>query len=358
MLHTYSLQIQNMWFVFLGNYGDDLVRFVFYFVASFIVLFLIKRVILIKLHQLAKKTETNLDDLMLDLMRVWNWLVLVLLSVYFALSTVELPQPYDSLSSVVLNVAIGWYAVQTLLAAVKYGFNRYVSQRDRFEEDFDPTIIMFLRQVVSIVIWVVAALVVMQNLGYQVTALVGGLGLGGLAVAFAVQNLLSDVFSSFSIYFDKPFKIGDFIVVGNDMGVVKKIGIKSTRLQTLQGQELVISNKELTESRVNNFKKMVTRRVSFELGVEYGTPTSKLKQIPEMIKDIIEKQENATFDRSHFKKIGDFSLVFETVYIINSADFGTYMDTQQSINLEILDALSKKGIKIAFPSQKILTSKA
>lgn len=358
MLEIYSLEMRNMWFTFLGNYGDNLVRFVFYFVVSFIVLFLIKRVILTQLHRIAKKTVTNLDDFMLDVMSIWNWFVLVLLSTYLALQTVELPAQYESMTSVVMNIAIGWYAVQTVLAFLKFGFNRYVSQRQRYEEDFDPTIIMFMRQIAAILIWVMAALVVMQNLGYQVTALVGGLGLGGLAVAFAVQNLLSDVFSSVSIYFDKPFKIGDFIVVGDDSGVVKKIGIKSTRLQTLQGQELVISNKELTETRVNNYKKMLTRRVVFEVGVEYGTPTSKLKQIPGIIKDIIEKQENVSFDRSHFKTLGDFSLIFETVYIVNSPEFAIYMDTQQAINIAVLDALNKKGIEIAFPTQKILTAKA
>lgn len=356
MLQAILQELQNSWFTFQGNYGQDLAQFIFYFVLSFIILFILKRVVLTQLHRLAKKTVKDLDEFMLDVMQVWNWFVLVLFSVYFALMTVQLPPQYDSVIRTVMNIAIGWYAVQTLLALLKFAFNRYVSQRQRYEEDFDPTVIMFLRQIAAIFIWVMAALVVLQNLGYQVTALVGGLGLGGLAVAFAVQNLLSDVFSSISIYFDKPFKIGDFIVVGADSGVVKKIGIKSTRLQTLQGQELVISNKELTESRVNNYKKMVTRRVVFEIGVEYETPTSKLKQIPEIIKDIIEKQENASFDRSHFKTLGDFSLIFETVYIVNSSEFGVYMDTQQAINLAILDALSKNKIEIAFPTQKMLNT--
>jgi small-conductance mechanosensitive channel len=356
MLQSYFQEMQDTWFTFLGNYSDDLVRFALYFIASFVVLFIIKRVVLTQLHRVAKKTSTNLDEFMLDVMSVWNWFVLILFSTYFALKTVELPSQYESLVSLVMNIAIGWYVVQTVLALLKFGFNRYVAQRQRYEEDFDPTIIMFMRQVASILIWLIAALVVMQNLGYEVTALVGGLGLGGLAVAFAVQNLLSDVFSSVSIYFDKPFKIGDFIVVGEDSGVVKKIGIKSTRLQTLQGEELVISNKELTESRVNNFKKMLTRRVAFNIGVEYDTPTSKLKQIPEILKEIIEKQENVSFDRSHFKTLGDFSLIFETVYIVNSSEFLTYMNIQQAINIEILDTFNKKKIEIAFPTQKMLNA--
>ena len=356
MLQSYFQQMQDNWFTFLSNYSDDVMRFTLYFIASFIVLFVIKRVILTHLHGVAKKTSTNLDEFMLDVMAVWNWFVLVLFSTYFALKTVELPAQYESLVSLVMNVAIGWYAVQTLLSLLKFGFNRYVAQRQRYEEDFDPTIIMFMRQVVSILVWLMAAIVVLQNLGYEVTALVGGLGLGGLAVAFAVQNLLSDVFSSVSIYFDKPFKIGDFIVVGTDSGVVKKIGIKSTRLQTLQGEELVISNKELTESRVNNFKKLLTRRVVFDIGVEYNTPTAKLKQIPEIIKEIIEKQENVSFDRCHLKTLGDFSLIFETVYIVNSSEFAIHINTQQAINIALLDTFKKKNIEIAFPTQKMLNA--
>jgi len=196
-------------------------------------------------------------------------------------------------------------------------------------------------------------MLVLQNLGYEISALVAGLGISCIAVAFALQNILSDIFASFSIYFDKPFKTGDFIVVGNDMGVVNKIGIKSTRIRALQGHEIVISNKELTGSRVHNYKKMERRRVLFSIGVEYGTPVAKLKKIPKIIKDSIEAQESTTFDRVHFKEFGDFSLLFEIVYYVESGDYTNYRDIQQEINFSIAEKFKKSKIEMAFPTTTV-----
>ena len=331
-------------------------RFLVIFGMSFIFLFIFKKIVLIKLLSFAQKTKTTLDDFILDVIQIWNWFVLVLASLYFASYSLPLSNEISYGITTAMTLVISWYVVQTILAVVKYGFSRYISKKQRYEENFDPTVLMFMKQVSAIVIWVAAALVIAQNLGFEVTTILGGLGIGGFAVAFAVQNLLSDVFSSISIYFDKPFKIGDFIVVGQDSGVVKKIGIQSTRIQTLQGQELIISNKELTESRVNNYKRMQTRRVVFTVGVEYGTPIKKLKEIPSIIKEIIEKEPDAEFDRSHLNVLGDFSLNFETVYRITSSEYTVYMDTQQKIYLELLAAFEKEKIEIAFPTQKTITS--
>jgi small-conductance mechanosensitive channel len=164
---------------------------------------------------------------------------------------------------------------------------------------------------------------------------------------------LADIFASFSIHFDKPFKVGDFIIIGNDMGTVKKIGIKSTRITTLEGDELVVSNRDLTETRVHNYKRMRKRRVSFELGVEYSTPVKKLKKIPKIVEGIIKGIDLLEFDRAHFKNFGDFSLNFEVVYYLKSKDYNVYMDKQQEINLKIKEKFDKERIKIAFPTQQI-----
>jgi small-conductance mechanosensitive channel len=203
----------------------------------------------------------------------------------------------------------------------------------------------------------VAGIFIMSNLGFDVTSLVAGLGIGGIAVALALQSVLSDVFSSFSIYFDKPFQAGDFIIVGQHMGIVKHIGIKSTRIQTLQGEELIISNKELTSARVQNFKKMEKRRITFTFGVTYQTPVKKLKKIPEMVKEIVAKIELADLDRVHFRKYGDFSLNFEVVYYVKIPDYGKYMDTQQEINLALKERFEKEGIEFAYPTQTIFLNK-
>jgi small-conductance mechanosensitive channel len=204
--------------------------------------------------------------------------------------------------------------------------------------------------------------VVLSVLNIDLTGIVLGMGVAGIAIALALQNVLGDVFSAFTIYFDKPYEIGDFIIIGGDMGIVKKIGIKSTRLQTLQGEELVVSNNEMISTRIQNFKKMRKRRIVFQFGVTYGTSSEKLKKIPEIIKKIINPKnkklpEVYNLDRVHFREFGDFSLNFEVVYYLKTGDYNKYMDTQQEINFEIKDAFEKEGIEMAFPTQTVLLEK-
>ncbi len=189
------------------------------------------------------------------------------------------------------------------------------------------------------------------------SGVVVGLGVGGIAIALAVQNTLSDVFSAFSIYFDRPFEIGDFVVIGDQSGTVTNIGMKSTRIRLLQGEELVISNKELTSTQVRNFKKLEKRRINFKLGVTYDTPLEKLKKIPDIVRQIIEAQEFADLDRVHFYEFGDFSLKFEIIYYVLVADYNKYMDIQQAINFAIKGAFEKEGIEMAFPTQTIFLNK-
>ena len=221
----------------------------------------------------------------------------------------------------------------------------------------DPTIVYFFTRLGGYSLWLVAALVLIDNAGYDITALIAGLGVAGIAIALGLQNILSDIFSSLSIYFDKPFKAGDFIIVGTDMGVVKKIGIKTTRIQALQGEEIVIANKELTESRIHNFGRMSQRRVEFRFGVVYETPLAKLKKVNELVKKSIEKVEGAKLDRVHFKKFGEYSLDFEVVYYFPNADYNAYMDAQQEINYSLADFFEKEGVEFAYPVQKVLLSK-
>ena len=191
-----------------------------------------------------------------------------------------------------------------------------------------------------------------------------GLAIGGAATAivigFALQSVLSDFFSAFSIYFDRPFEIGDFIIVGEFSGTVTKIGMKSTRVQLLQGEELVLPNSELTKSNVRNFKKMNKRRIEFSFGVTYDTPIKKLKKIPDIIREIIAPQKLKhvhSLDRVHFTDFGDFSLKFNIIYYMNTKDYALYRDTQQEINFKIKEAFEKEGIQMAFPTQTIYLNK-
>ena len=194
---------------------------------------------------------------------------------------------------------------------------------------------------------------VLSNLGVDVTTLIASLGIGGLAVSLALQPLFQDMFSAFSLIIDKPFQAGDFIVTGDFKGTVKKVGLKTTRLQSLQGEELIISNSELTTARIQNFKRLQKRRIVFGIGVTYDTPTKKLKTIPETIEKIITAQEGADFERAHFWQFADSSLNYEIVYFVDNADYAVYMDIQQSINMQILEAFEKDGIEMAFPTRTV-----
>ncbi len=254
-------------------------------------------------------------------------------------------------------VLVTYYLIRVLQSLVDYGVDRFSVEREEKGEGTSAAAIKLMGRMVKILLWVIGSIIVFQNLGYNISALAAGLGIGGLAIAFALQNVLGDVFASFSIYFDRPFEIGDFIIVGSDMGIVQHIGIKSTRVQTLQGQELVISNRELTETRVHNYRKMERRRIVFNFGVEYGTPEDKLARIPEMVKEIVNRQEEAEADRVHFKAFGAYSLDFEAVYYINNRDYARYMDIQQDINLEMKKKFAEEGIAFAFPRQDVFLVK-
>ena len=200
------------------------------------------------------------------------------------------------------------------------------------------------------VIWGVALILFLDNIGVKITSLVTGLGIGGVAIAFAAQSALSDIFCFFTIFFDKPFEIGDFIIAGDHMGTVEHIGVKTTRLRAIGGEQLIVSNADLTGSRIRNYKTMQQRRVSFTLGVTYGTPTEKLEAIPKLIQTIVEVTEDTTFSRAHFASFGSYSLNFEVVYFVQSADYDRYMDINQRINLAIKDGFEKLGVSFAFPT--------
>ena len=200
------------------------------------------------------------------------------------------------------------------------------------------------------VIWGIALILFLDNIGVKITSLVTGLGIGGVAIAFAAQSALSDIFCFFTIFFDKPFEIGDFIIAGDHMGTVEHIGVKTTRLRAIGGEQLIVSNADLTGSRIRNYKTMQQRRVSFTLGITYDTPTEKLRAIPQLIQTIVEETEDATFARAHFASFGSYSLNFEVVYFVQSADYDRYMDINQRINLAIKDGFEKLGVSFAFPT--------
>lgn len=315
-------------------------------VLSFVILRLFRTVILRKLARFVKKTKNTLDDTLVELFqnisRFFYWTI----SLIIGTQKITLPESIKTGIHALFLILLVWESIKIAQKVIEFVIQRSTKQKD-------STALAGIRIIIKLILWSIGLLMILSNLGVDVSALVASLGIGGIAVALAAQNILGDLFSSFSIYFDKPFEIGDFIMVGGDSGTVKKIGLKTTRIQTMQGEELVISNKELTTARVQNFKKLKNRRVTFTFGVTYDTQPASLKKIPEIIKTLIDAEELAESDRVVFTDFGDFSLNFQAVYYLNSADYAEYAQTQHRINIAVLDALNKEKIEMAFPTQTI-----
>jgi small-conductance mechanosensitive channel len=236
--------------------------------------------------------------------------------------------------------------------AIKFLLDRY--RRQEIEKNAEAvTTLSSVAFLLRILLWVILFLVALDNFGVNVTTLIAGLGVGGIAMALAVQNILGDLFASFSIVLDKPFVIGDFIIVGDYLGTVEYVGLKTTRIRSLSGEQLIFSNTDLLSSRIRNFKRMYERRVVFSIGVLYQTPVEQVEKIPSMIRDIIEHQNQVRFDRAHFKEYGEYSLNFEVVYWIQNPDYNVYMDIQQAINIALYKRFDKAGIEFAYPTQTL-----
>lgn len=325
------------------------------FIGGMIAVYVFKKYILGRLKKWADATHTSIDDLLVKAIEKSLVPIFYFGVFYISLHTLILSPDFKHGLRVTAIVLITVLAVRAAISAVNYGLQSYL------EKSADSTggekQLKGIRGLINFAIWVLALVFMLDNLGVKISAVVAGLGIGGIAVALAAQAVLGDLFSYFVIFFDKPFEIGDFIIVGDKMGVVEHIGIKTTRIRALGGEQLVFSNTDLTNSRVHNYKKMERRRVVFNLGVIYQTPAEKLRIIPGIVKDAIEEQEGAAFDRGHFASYGDFSLNFEFVYYVTGADYNKYMDIQQAINLGIFEAFEKEGIEFAYPSQTLFVNK-
>jgi len=342
---------------FVGNTIGAYAMALFVFFLVYIVLLVFRKGVLKKLKGLAEKTKTDFDDLLVEIVSAVGPPLYLLLSAGIALQFIQHPSWVKNIGYWVALFVVVYSAMKALSRVIDYFFAKIIKKRLEEDGTFDLSVIKLLGKGLKGILWAVAILLVVQNLGYDVTALIAGLGIGGIAIAFALQGILSDVFASFSIYFDKPFQTGDFIVVGNDMGTIKHIGLKSTRIQTLEGEELIMSNKELTEARIKNYRGFEKRRMTFSFGIKYETPTEKVRAIPQMVKEIIGKIELAEIYRIHFTDFGDFSLNFNTVYYIASGDFTVHKDVQHEINIALMERFEKEGIEFAYPTQTVYLKK-
>lgn len=333
----------------------------FIFILFLIIGFILQHIFEHYFKKLAKRTKTKLDDEILKNIKRPIYILVIFFGIFFAIYNIN---DYTQLiNNKILNDI--FLLIEILLIA--YIFTRvtnvlfawYAEKQERKKKTSKHILYVF-RTIFNGIVYLIAFFVFMALTGIDLTGLAIGGAATAIVIGFALQSVLSDFFSAFSIYFDRPFEIGDFIVVGEFSGTVTKIGMKSTRVQLLQGEELVLPNSELTKTSVRNYKKMKKRRISFSFGVTYDTSTTKLKKILEIIKNIIDPEKIEyidKLDRVHFTEFGDFSLNFEVVYYLKSQDYVKYKDTQQAINLAIKESFEKEGIEMAFPTQTILLEK-
>lgn len=319
------------------------------FLGSLFTIKIIKSFITLRIKLLAKKTKNNIDDLIVDILKTFNLPFYIIISLLISIRFINLNEQYLSYINSLSLVVVVYYVIQSLKVFNNYIFDNYISNKLKATNTF--------KSIINIFFWILGFVLVLQYFGYNISTFVAGLGIGGVAIAFAIQNILSDIFSSFSIYLDKPFNEGDFIQIGNDSGTVKKIGVKSTRLITLQGEELIISNQELTTARVRNYKQMKKRRVVFNIGIVYETSYEKIKKVNSIVEEIISSKENTEFNRCTLLQLASDNIQFEIVYYINNQDYDLYMLTQESINLDLIKEFAKHKIEFAYPTQKVFVGK-
>jgi len=342
--------------VYLGNSLMKWVIALAAAVAIYLLLTVLRRTVGNRLQRMADRTTTDIDDFIADLIRVRTKKILFLaLAVYGASLFLDLPADIE-------RVIVGAVFILLFFQVGLWGngiINFLVTRRvaKDGEDGLNLEAYSVITWIAKAALWTIVVLLALNNLGIQITALVAGLGISGIAVALAVQNILGDLFASLSIVMDRPFVIGDFIIVGDQMGTVEHVGLKTTRVRSLSGEQIVFSNTDLLSSRIRNYRLMNERRVLFTLGMTYQTPAEKLERIPGMIQEIIEAQEQVRFDRAHFASYGDFSLNFEIVYWVLDRDYALYMDIQQEINLALYRKFEEEGIEFAYPTQTLFIEK-
>lgn len=317
-------------------------------IVSFIVIKTLWCLLIARLTKMFAHTSNQMDDLILEIVKNTKTLTFAMISVLIGLQFLDIPERWanriDHLWFLVVGIQFALWLSKGVTLWAQGRLNPHGIQ------EHNPVITRVITWMLKTLLWSILLLAVLSNLGVDITAFIASLGVGGIAVALAVQNVLGDLFASLAIGLDKPFEVGDFIISGEVIGSVELIGLKTTHIRSLEGEQVVISNTELLKRVIRNYKRMATRRVAFTFGVTYNTPVEKLKEIPPMVKRIVEGAGDLRFDRAHFKGFGASSLDFEVVYILNSSDYNIYMDTQQNINLGIMAELQAREVDFAFPT--------
>lgn len=320
----------------------------------FALLLLVRWILLGRLKRLVKRSTTGMDDFLVPLLEETRWFSMLALGLWLGAQFLQLPGEtqlwFSRVIQIILILQLGFWGS----GLISFYISRNVALKIEKDHGDDATTLDAMGLIGKIALWVILALIILDNLEVEISSLVASLGIGGIAVALALQNILGDLFASLSITLDKPFSIGDYIVLDDFEGDVEDIGLKSTRIRSLSGEELVFSNTDLLNSRIRNYKKLKERRISFSIGVVYGTAAGVLERIPGMIEEIIKPIPNVRFERAYFTNLGDYSLDFGVVYFVLVPEYSSALDIQQKINLALYRQFEEEGIEFAYPTQTVL----
>ena len=340
--------INKSWY---GNTSAEWLSALGIFVGVVVVLYLVRRLLVGRLTLAAQRTATDIDDLAVDLIRRTRWYFILAVGAGLASLALDLPNRWENTRRVALMVIGALQAGVWGNGIVSFWINRHIRKTGR--TGAAATTLGAIGFLARVLLWGVLLLVALDNVGVDVTTIVTGLGIGGIAIALAVQNILGDLLSALSIYLDKPFVVGDFIIVDTFEGTVEHIGLKTTRLRSLGGEQIIIGNSDLLRSRIRNYQRLQERRVKFVVGVQYDTPPEKCERIPGIIREVASAQRLVRVDRSHLARLSESSIDFETVYYFSSPEYNLFMDTQQVIVLELLRRFAAEGIQFAFPTRTL-----
>ena len=335
--------------VFWNNTVLDYAIFLLALALSLAVIFFLGRMLLRRITAYCEKTQSPYGELIRVSIKRYLLPIAYFTAFYLCTRQLTLNGTLTRIvkdGSTLFAIVMGAMFLSSLVAL---SFGKLQSGKD----ENGALAIKWLIRMAKAVVWGLALILFLDNVGIKITSLVTGLGIGGVAIAFAAQSALSDIFCFFTIFFDKPYEIGDFIIAGEHMGTVEHIGVKTTRLRALGGEQLIASNADLTGSRIRNYKTLQQRRVSFTLGVPYDTPSEQLRKIPDLIRKVVEATEETSFSRAHFASFGTYCLNIEVVYFVLGSDFDRYMDINQRVNIGIKEGFERLGVPFAIPTTTV-----
>lgn len=305
-----------------------------------------------RVRRRVETAPTLFRDVMGNMLDATRWWFLLAVGFYIGSHWLDFSRRYDLSIQRTLVVLVllqcGLWGDLAIRRWLRFGMAR--ARQENIAATTSAAIVSWVGRAL---LWLVVVLMMLDNLGFNITTLVASLGVGGVAVALAVQSILGDIFASLSIVLDKPFVVGDFIIVGDSLGTVEYIGLKTTRIRSLGGEQIIYSNAELLRMKIQNMQRLDERRVAFLFRVNYDCPADKLRRIPQMVREAIEGNDKVRFDRAHFRSYGEWGLEFEAVYFVISPDYNLMMDYQQEVNLALYQRFEQERIGFAFPRRVI-----